>query len=244
MLRRKVIHWFIHLLWLGACAPRALQPQTEADLQAPYTIDASQTGDSKVEALILPYREPLKKAMAETLAWSDAPATKGLPESSIGNLITDLLRSYVHDSLGQHADICVLNHGGLRVEWPKGPIRRSSVFELMPFENELVMLAMTPAQIDTLMATVALKGGAALSGLALELEAKNVKSWNAHHPKELYWVLSSDYLMQGGDGFRFPHRESRRLHLKVRDAIEQALIAQQKEGKTLKPALDGRIRKY
>lgn len=234
----KVIQQVFHLVFLAACS--SYTPVSEA-VQESYTISSSQSDDAKAETLIRPYREPMQASMAETLCYSSAPAVKGLPESTLGNLVTDLLRNEIAYE-GQKADFCFLNTGGLRVEWPQGAITRNLVFELMPFENDLVMVRMNRTQIDTLLSGVALKGGAPLSGIRLELLGNTVQKWlvPAKPDAEAYWLLTSDYLVNGGDKYKIRYEELIRLNLKVRDGIQKALVQINKRGETLNPTLDGR----
>ncbi len=236
----KVIHQVFHLIVWSSCA--SYTPKSEP-LTEPYTLSSSNQTDTKAEALIRPYREPMQASMAETLCISSAAAVKGLPESTLGNAITDLLRNEIAFA-GRMADICFLNTGGLRVEWPKGAITRNHVFELMPFENELVMVRMNRTQIDTFLAGVAAKGGAPLSGVQLSLDGLTVQSWSvlSKPDQRSYWLLTSDYLVNGGDKYNIQYEELLRLNIKVRDGIETALIQLNKRGETLNPKLDGRTK--
>lgn len=234
----KVIQQVFHLVFLAACSSHT--PVSEV-VQEPYIINKSHREHAKAEALIRPYREPMQASMAETLCYSSAAAVKGLPESTLGNVITDLLRNEITHQ-GLKADLCFLNTGGLRVEWPMGAITRNHVFELMPFENDLVMVRMNRNQVDTLLSGVAAKGGAPLSGVRLELSGNTVQRWSvpAKPDAETYWLLTSDYLLNGGDKYKIRHEELIRLNLKVRDGIQKALVQVNKRGETLNPTLDGR----
>ena len=62
--------------------------------------------------------------MSEILIYSNNEAIKGLPESSLGNLISDLLLEASKRKSKEQIDLAFLNTGGLRVEWPKGAITR------------------------------------------------------------------------------------------------------------------------
>lgn len=234
----KVIQQVFHLVFLASCS--SYTPVSEL-VKEPYTINNSYNENATAEALIRPYREPMQASMAETLCYSSAPAVKGLPESTLGNLITDVLRSEIAHE-GQKADFCFLNTGGLRMEWPQGAITRNHVFELMPFENDLVMVRMNRNQIDTLLSGVASKGGAPLSGIRLQLSGNTVQKWMvpAKPDAEAYWLLTSDYLVNGGDKYKIRYESLIRLNLKVRDGIQKALVQINKRGETLNPTLDGR----
>ncbi len=234
---------------LSACS-RYTSSHSEAQL--PYEVGKGKLiyEDARIEAIIAPYREPLQKSMAETLCYSDANATKELPEGSLGSLITDILRNEMSLQTNTAIDICFLNHGGLRVEWPKGAISRSMVFELMPFENKLQIIQMNASQVEQMLKIIATKGGSPISGVRMEIENGKLKTWavdkDPDRKKKLYNVLTSDYLVQGGDSYLLKFESSLEVidgGLKVRDGILDALKRIHQEGKTLNPKKDGRIQK-
>jgi 2',3'-cyclic-nucleotide 2'-phosphodiesterase (5'-nucleotidase family) len=239
------IKGFIHL-WVyisfSSCQPKQFQ---SIDLQESKSISGSELKlDPAAEALIVPYREPLQGKMQEILCYSNAPATKELPESSIGNLIADLLRSQGASMSGLNVDVCFMNQGGLRIEWPQGAITRSMVLEIMPFENRLQIVSMDSLQLDALFTQIAKRGGAPLSGVRLKIDSNNaLLSWTGLKGKNLFNVITSDYLINGGDSYTIGYKELLWTGPKVRDGIEQAISAVHAAGDTLKPSKDGRISK-
>lgn len=252
MLQKLFIKRFIHLILLLAISACSKMVSQGPEPQLPYEIGKGNltVEDAKIEAIIAPYREPLQKSMAETLCYSDGNATKELPEGSIGSLITDILRTEIGIQTNTVIDICFLNHGGLRVEWPKGAITRSMVYELMPFENQLQIIQMNASQVEGMLKLIAAKGGSPISGIRMEIENGQLKTWSVdgdpNKEKTLYNVLTSDYLVNGGDSYLLKHEGELKIipgNLKVRDGIEAAIKRIHANGKTLKPIKDGRIQK-
>jgi len=144
------------------------------------------------------------------------------------------------------ADFTVFNTGGLRRPLPSGNITRGDVFELMPFENTLVILSMNGGDVKKLVNFIATKGGAPVSGIQLRIQdsvATNVFINNvALDTTKIYRVLTSDYLANGGDAFPFvTDKNWDAVNLKVRDALIEYLISQTKAGKKINVDLDGRI---
>ncbi|MFN5371560.1 MAG: 5'-nucleotidase C-terminal domain-containing protein [Bacteroidia bacterium] len=240
---------FIHLLvWMAfiSCQSRQL---TTLEPSKPREISGKElTDDSDAEALIVPYRKPLQEIMQQVLCYSGAPATKELPESSLGNLICDLLRIEGSKMSSLQVDVAFMNQGGLRIEWPKGAITRSMVLEIMPFENRLQLIAMDSSQFKGLLEQIAKRGGAPISGLRMEINQNNqLQSWSGTSitPKSdgLIYLLTSDYLVNGGDSYTIGYQKLLWTGPKVRDGIEQAIVAVNAIGDTLKPAKDGRITK-
>lgn len=243
----KVIHRVIHLLLLvfAGCSSSL---QHTAKIRTAYTIGSADAfpEDSLTEALIRPYRTPLEASMQEVIAVSDAEATRGLPESSLGNAITDLLREYVESKTGKRPDICFLNSGGLRIELPKGNITRSMIYELMPFENELVLMELNGSQLKQLLDHIASRNGCPLSGVSMQLGAdaalNPLVNGEPLHDTYIYGILTSDFLLNGGDKYTIPQPLSvKYLNLKIRDAIIDYLLTEYRAGKLFHPATDGRL---
>lgn len=201
--------------------------------------------DSSIYSEIAPYREKMQSAMNEVLAVSTTSLERGLPESKLGNFLSDACMSSVKEK-NMHADFAVFNTGGLRRPLPSGNITRGDVFELMPFENTLVILSMNGGDVKKLVNFIATKGGAPVSGIQLRIQdsvATNVFINNvALDTTKIYRVLTSDYLANGGDAFPFvTDKNWDAVNLKVRDALIEYLISQTKAGKKINVDLDGRI---
>lgn len=73
--------------------------------------------------------------LAEPLAWPDSR----VGELPIGNLIADAHRH------ATGAQVALLNSGGVRRPLPAGPVEYGALYELQPFQNELVRLETTGA---------------------------------------------------------------------------------------------------
>ncbi len=207
--------------------------------------------DSSALTYIQPYKEQLAGIMSEVLIESAQTLTKGNPEGILGNYCADacqrqsVLRS---QDLGLPLpDMSLLNNGGLRVSLPKGSITVGNIFELMPFENSLVLLELSGTQLLELLNFIAEKNGTPVSGVRFIIKDKKATSILINNSdfnvEKKYWVATSDYLANGGDNLVFLKKVSRRenLNLKVRDAFVNDLRMISKENKILKVELDGRI---
>jgi 2',3'-cyclic-nucleotide 2'-phosphodiesterase (5'-nucleotidase family) len=247
--RLKINAVFIHLLvWMAFISCQSRKLTTLDPLQSNEISGKEISDDATAEALILPYRKPLQEIMQQVLCYSSAPATKELPESSLGNLICDMLRIEGNKLSGQHVDVAFMNQGGLRIDWPKGAITRSMVLEIMPFENRLQLIAMDSLQFKGLLEQIAKRGGAPISGVKMEINQNNhLQSWSGtaitKNPDGLMYLLTSDYLVNGGDSYTIPYQKLIWTGPKVRDGIEKAIVAVTAAGDTLKPSKDGRITK-
>jgi 2',3'-cyclic-nucleotide 2'-phosphodiesterase (5'-nucleotidase family) len=201
--------------------------------------------DSSVNREITPYREKMKAAMNEVLAVSTSPMERGLPESRLGNFLADACK-YESEKAGKIVDVAVFNTGGLRRPLPQGNITRGDVYELMPFENELVILTLNGEDVKKIFNFIATKGGAPVSGVRMVIKDSIATSVLIHdQPLEsnrTYNILTSDYLANGGDAFPFGTDVRRDpVNIKVRDAIINYLQSKTKSGEKINVEPDGRI---
>jgi 2',3'-cyclic-nucleotide 2'-phosphodiesterase (5'-nucleotidase family) len=188
--------------------------------------------------------------MNVVLAESEYPMERGVPESRLGNFVSDVCmieaEKIYNTSTNKQIDFAFFNNGGLRRALPKGKITKGDVFELMPFENELVVLTLDAIRVKKIFNFIASKEGAPVSGTKFQIkdkEAFNIFIRNKPLDSiQTYHVLTSDYLANGGDSYDFiveAPRES--LNLKVRDALIQYLTKAGVEKKIINVNIDGRI---
>jgi 2',3'-cyclic-nucleotide 2'-phosphodiesterase (5'-nucleotidase family) len=189
--------------------------------------------------------------MNQVLIVSESSAEKGNPEGKLGNITCDMILKKANDYATQQnlkaVYFCLLNNGGLRAPLPKGPITKGKVFELMPFENELVVLTLTGKKTKQLFETVAKEKGMPIGGARIFVHDSAAPSIQIgakdFDESKSYRVVTSDYLSAGGDKmffFKAPEMVDT-LHHKLRDAIIEYMVEENKIGHTLNPQLDGRI---
>jgi 2',3'-cyclic-nucleotide 2'-phosphodiesterase (5'-nucleotidase family) len=109
----------------------------------------------------------------------------------------------------KNISICILNNGGIRAILPRGNVTARNGFEIMPFENSLVVIALRGSQIQELITYfIKEKQAHPLAGLTFTIdknkEAKNILiQGKALQNEVLYYVGTNDYLANGGDNMTF-----------------------------------------
>ena len=186
------------------------------------SMDVSSEKDSSAVAIIAPYKAGIDSVMNEVLCISDVKMLKGRPQSLLGNFVSDLCL-YQYNDL---ADICIMNIGGLRASLPSGAITRGKLFELMPFENKLVVLELNKNDFLGLLDYLVGRGGEPFSGLSIVMNGENkYSSYQIYNTVnfeegEKIRVLTSDYLANGGDKmYFFKDKQQHQVGIKLRDAI-------------------------
>ncbi|CAN5354278.1 5'-nucleotidase [soil metagenome] len=206
--------------------------------------------DSVIEKEIQPYRDGMSGKMNEVIATSELALTKGQPESLLGNLFSDacldMANEVYYTSTYTKVDFAFFNNGGLRAELPKGSITRGNIFELMPFENELVVISLTGNQTKKLIENFASKDGVPVSHLQFRIKDKQpvdvIINGAPFDSTRNYKAVTSDYLANGGDQYYFlTDSKKEYVNLKIRDAMIQYCMDKTKAGHTITSTLDQRI---
>lgn len=176
--------------------------------------NAQVASDSVVLKTFAMYRDSLDATLNQAIGYADTAYSAGLPNGNLNNLVADLVlqkaQSYLLEYSGIPIHTCILNRGGLRSALPKDSIRLYHIYEIMPFENELVLLQISGTGMDSLMRRIGELKGAAIAGMDLDInDTGYTKAYIAGMPydsRREYWIATNDYMASGGDGFSMlPH---------------------------------------
>ncbi|MCB2378137.1 5'-nucleotidase C-terminal domain-containing protein [Hymenobacter sp. BT635] len=203
--------------------------------------------DPKAAATIAPYRQQVNQQMSEVLGVAPVAIVKNNGESPLANFVGDIQRERASQVLGQPIDLGVMTNGGLRASLPAGPLTLGSVFELMPFENELVVLdAPGPVMQDLLAYTARIKMALSNVTYTVSPEGKAVNvliGGKPFDPARTYTIAISDYLAGGGDQMVFfKPLKPRPTGVLLRNAIADHLRMLTKEGKPVMARVEGRVK--
>jgi len=205
--------------------------------------------DSTLEALILPYRAQLEAEMNRVLCTNDQAMVRDRPESALGNFVSELCLEQARTLSERPIDAALFNFGGLRSALPMGDITVEDIYQLMPFDNELVIVEIPSSGIEEMMRYLSESGGEPVADLELVIHNDSPKKQLIQGKTiedRSYRILTSDYLARGGDRMIFltqPERiDIEVIGLKLRDAILNHCEALGNSGRTINTQTDGRIR--
>jgi len=233
------------VLLVAGCASveptRTYAPQDDSGF---LTVVDTLADDPSLDALVQPYRNDLQGEMSRVIGSTTVALQKDSPEGLLGNVAADAMLFAVRESGAKPADVAVTNNGGLRIPLAPGPITVGHVFELMPFENELVILSMPGRELLDLADDLAGAGGEPVAGLSLEISPDGADDVRVQgDPVDslaVYRVVTSDYLANGGGRLPALWSDAARTipGIKLRDAI----ISYIEHMNELSPSIEGRIR--
>ena len=144
------------------------------------------------------------------------------PESPIGNMLTDiLLASY------PRADVAIHNTlGGIRADLPAGDLTYGSVYEMFPFDNRIVHLTLSGAELKAVLANQ-IEGPVRrghISGISVDADCdagelditvrKNSGKVVLDHEQLL--IVTNDFLVSGGDEVLTPAMPAQGFHCRIR----------------------------
>ena len=234
---------------LAGCQRAAYAPKAHFALVTSQPVGKTQADDPTAAALIAPYHDKVTSQMAEVLGTAPAALTKSAGESPLANFVADLQRERAAQVLGQPIPLGVMTNGGLRAGLPAGPVTLGSVSELMPFENELVVLD-APGPVVQQLFDYAAHAKMAVSGatytVTFDGQPKDIRIGG--QPFEVNqnrtWAIAiSDYLATGGDnmGF-FKPLPLRHTNVLLRTAIADHIRALTKAGQPVAARVEGRVK--
>jgi 2',3'-cyclic-nucleotide 2'-phosphodiesterase (5'-nucleotidase family) len=206
----------------------------------------------QIENFIKPYRDNIDKDLSFVLA--NAPETidkSGEWQTPIGNFLSDITfdKSNVIFKQREHKtiDICLLNHGGIRTIISKGDVTARNAYEIMPFENTAIVVGLKGEQIlEMVQYIIAEKKPHPLKGMTFTIGKDNqpkdilVNGQTLENTKT-YYVVTSDYLVNGGDNMLFFKKATERFDLEYK--LRNIIIDYFKANKVIKAEKDQRISK-
>ncbi len=192
----------IHIAIFYACAPSLYKP--EQVQYSKYDVKPGRPKDSSLVKLIAPYSAEINRTMNDVIGTLTVTLEKKPDENSLGFLMTDAMLSQSQEKFSKKVDLAFTNYGGIRTNsMQPGKITNGSIYELMPFDNLVVLLTMNGEQLQLLMNHIASRGGWPVSGASYTIQNKmssNVLIGGQPVDKSKSYVVAlSDYIANGGD---------------------------------------------
>ncbi|MEY8761784.1 5'-nucleotidase C-terminal domain-containing protein [Chryseobacterium tongliaoense] len=180
--------------------------------QKNISINKELKNDEEFVKVIEPYKQKLDKEMNQKISHTSVDLTKQGDNSNLGNLLADYTfdgaDEWAKSHLQKNVDAALINIGGIRTTIGKGDILLKSVFEVMPFENEVIIVKMKGADLQGLFDYYAkTQVNNPVSHLYIETNngqlSKTLINGKAVNPDQDYYIATSDYLALGGDNMKF-----------------------------------------
>ena len=231
-------------------------PQKVVTRSNRLAIDASLPDDADVEKIIAPYSEKVRE-LSKVIGRLEGGLKKtGVGAGSLGHFVTDGMRAQAQAKLGKPVALAIVNAGGLRKnEIAAGEMRASDIFELLPFENALIAVDVTGAQLSRLLQIVPrdAQSGARIhfkwndqsraEFISGKLVDENGKEQEID-PQKIYTIVTIDYLLRLGGGAYAILQEAKSttpLNITLRDAILAYVKSETAAGRPIRGTVDDRF---
>lgn len=232
-------------LWFVSCQKTLVHSST--NVENSLTAVKVEIEDGTTLKTIEPYKNQLDEKMNEVIGFAPEELTEAEYQSTLGNFIIDLILVQSERTFEQKIDIAVVTNGGLRTPIPKGKVTIGNIYELMPFNNEIVVIEITGETVIKMMHYAAFNENTAFAGV--KYKVKNGQTEDiliGNQPIDFdrtYKLAVSDYLAGGGDKMTFL-TESTKTHqigILFRDAIINHIKGLTANGKNIVGKLDDRV---
>ncbi len=185
---------------------------------------------NSVDSMISPYKVELESEMLEVIAIAEQDFIRGRPSGALNNWAADAVLT--SQTRGVELDIpafSLLNFGGLRNTINKGDVKLEDIFKVMPFDNEVVWAEMPVEVLDDIAKYLTNSGGEPIGGAILKNGKLIVDGVDEN--TERVWIMTSDYLLNGGDHMDFFQKRLSEKHTNL--LLRDLMIEEVKQQETL-----------
>ncbi len=204
-----------------------------------YRVAESENQNSFLQKELLIYSDSVNSSMSSIVGFAYLMLEKKQPESTLGNFIADAMLVMANEKYSMKVDAAIANYGGIRInQLSAGAVSKGKIFELMPFDNLVVIQKIRGDVLQQFLDLSAAKGGWPLAGITMKI--KNQKAIDVTVNNEpidfstIYTVVNSDYVANGGDQANMLRNiPQQSIGYLLRDAIFDYIKVLQKQGKNI-----------
>lgn len=188
--------------------------------------DTSEVNEDII-SIIAPYKQQMETEMTSMIGLIGEQMPKQKPESSLTHWLGDILQRQANAATQMDIDFSLMNWGGIRLpEIPQGPITVGKVYELMPFDNFIVLIEVSGDEVREIFKKIAASGGGwpvcdqvymrMKEGQLVDLKIGGEDVLD----ERIYLMATSNFLGDGGDGLTMlPGNTRFEIDVLIRDAI-------------------------
>lgn len=237
----------LFLIAFGCQDENYKKERIQADI---HLLDKQSEIDSTINAFVKPYRNRLTAEMDSVLAYAPKSLSKkdSRYNTAIGNMMADavfeLANPIFQKRKGSPFDAVLLNYGGIRASLNQGVVTTRTAYNIMPFENEIVVVELNSTQINEMFEYLEQGTAHPIAGMAITLDAaERVKTSKTQgkviEEDKTYFIATTDYLQQGGDHMDFLTQPLSIINLDYK--MRTVLIDYFKKYDTIAPVVDDRF---
>jgi 2',3'-cyclic-nucleotide 2'-phosphodiesterase (5'-nucleotidase family) len=210
-------------------------------------INNSLKQDSSLIKMLMPYKDSISKTMNKVIGFATNTLNRKQPEGPLGNFFVDVMKLMAERKFERKIDAVIMNSGGIRSYIAKGNVTVGKLYELMPFDNLLVLQEVKGSTLKQFFDHAAAKGGWPVAGITMIINNNKADSiligGKVLDETATYVIAQSDYVANGGD-------DSEMLRgipiinkgYFLRDALIEYIQELTKQGKPVSATIENRVR--
>jgi 2',3'-cyclic-nucleotide 2'-phosphodiesterase (5'-nucleotidase family) len=231
----------------------ALGLPSAAIAQQPASIPVTEAipDDPDVAKVLNPLKAEIKATFDLVLVQCPTGLYKGGNgrENELGEWIADAMRVRAEALVGAPVKFAYTNTGGIRANIRPGVVKVGDIYEVMPFENELVVAELTGAEIvEVVKEGILRRAVEPMSGIRARTGGTVAKpelivTWadgSAIDPKEVVKLATSDYLLASSAVMK-KSRNGYTTGRSLRQVLLDVCVGLNHQGKPLTPPPAGRM---
>lgn len=238
------------ILFILFCFSGILQAQVKLISSASLEVDQryDSLANPKMQEIMTGYKTIMEKEVSRVIGKCTKLMTAKAPESLLSNFLSDQLLAKANEISAEPVDVSIINLGGIRAPLNEGPVTIESIYKIMPFENELVIVKLKGKDLRSIFENIAREGGEGVSNIKMEVKAGKIQSLTIGNmpldDEKFYIVATMDYLAEGNSGMTAFLNASERINtgIRVRDVYIEQVEKITARGETINAFLDGRIK--
>lgn len=236
-------------IFISSCSQQKQYITAISGVEIP--ISDSLKSDEKIDQYIKPFRDHIDQDLGKILSYAPVTLDKsGKWQTTVGNLMADATIDHANriykSRTSKNVDLVLLNIGGIRSILPKGDVTTRTAFELMPFENKVIVAELPGSAIlEMIDYLISEKKAHPLSGMTFTINknntAKDIRiNGQPFDINRTYNVATSDYLVTGGDRMYFFKKSIKNTDIDYK--LRSIMIDYFKEKDTIPTLTDIRIK--
>lgn len=164
--------------------------------------------DRELTAMVDRWRRESDSLKQRVVAQVSLPMVRQGNQYGLGLLIADAFRNVLR------ADAALVNNGGIRADVPDGPLAYGTLFSVMPFQNDLVLVRLKGRELKAVLEQAFGSDGqpdAHIAGLRVRYDARRPAGKRVRDVRladgsrirdgRMYSLATQDYLASGQGGF-------------------------------------------
>jgi 2',3'-cyclic-nucleotide 2'-phosphodiesterase (5'-nucleotidase family) len=237
---------YITLATLAVSCGGSNQSTSASLLYKDYRIEKEAKKDSALIKMLQPYSVSLDAKMNVVVGSSQNGLVSKQPESGLGNFMADCMRIMAEKKFERKVDAGFMNQFGIRSSIPKGNITVGKIYEIMPFDNLVVLQEIKGNILKEFLDRIAADGGWPVSGMKMGIKDKKAVNITINNKpldeNATYVVANSDYVASGGDNCEMLRKVPMisKGYL-FRDALMELIESYTKLGKTVDYTTENRV---